>query len=81
MNNSLNRTADNENPQADAQLWTEPLTRITGSVELNVLLQSGVFFAIVTDLNYGQDRARRFLNDVHGEMVKLYKGNINFIHR
>ena len=57
------------------------LTRITGSVELNLLLQSGVFFGIVTDIKYGEDRARRFLNDLHSEMVKLYKGNINFIHR
>lgn len=35
----------------------------------------------MTDLKYGEDRARRFLNDLHSEMVKLYKGNINFIHR
>lgn len=50
-------------------------------MELNLLLQSGVFFGIVTDIKYGEDRARRFLNDLHSEMVKLYKGNINFIHR
>lgn len=59
MNNSItkspssNRSVDIEDPAAEAQLWCESLTRITGSVELNILLQSGIFFGIVTDLNYG----------------------------
>lgn len=70
-----------EDPAVDSQLWCEALTRITGSVEINILLQAGIFFAIVTDLNYGGEKSKRFLNDLCTEMVKLYKGNINFIHR
>jgi hypothetical protein len=83
MNSSVgsSKSTDIENPELQAQQWCEALTRITGSVELNLLLQSGIFFGIVTDLNYGEDKSRRFLTDLHGEMVKLYKGNINFIHR
>lgn len=83
LNSSVgsSKSTDLENPELAAKQWCEALTRITGSVELNLLLQSGIFFGIITDLNYGQDKARRFLNDLHGEMTKLYKGNINFIHR
>ena len=83
MNSSVSssKSADIENPELAAQQWCEALARVTGSVELNLLLQSGVFFGLVTDLKYGQDKARRFLSDLHDEMVKLYKGNINFIHR
>ena len=62
--------------------WCKAITRITGKlVELNVLLQSGVFFGLVTDLGCPQDTAQRFLSSVHSEMVKLYNNNINFIHR
>ena len=60
MNSSLSK-ADQENPDEQMELFCEPLTRITGGVELNLLLQSGVFFGIVTDLNYGSDKAKRFL--------------------
>ncbi len=83
MNSSVSssKSTDIENPELAAQQWCEALARVTGSVELNLLLQSGVFFGLVTDLKYGQDKARRFLSDLHDEMVKLYKGNINFIHR
>ena len=35
----------------------------------------------MTDLGYPQDKAKRFLTSLHSEMVKLYKNNINFIHR
>jgi len=80
MNSSIN-SKDQENQEVEVQQWCEALTRITGSVELNLLLQSGVFFGIITDLNYGQDKSRRFLTDLHGEMVKLYKDKIQFIHR
>ena len=46
-----------------------------------MLLQSGVFFGLVTDLHFGSEKADRFLTDLHNEMVKLYKGNISFMHR
>jgi hypothetical protein len=29
------------------------------------MLQTGVFFGIVTDMGYGNDRAKRFLNGLH----------------
>ncbi len=37
MNSSMNKSVDSENPD-ESQLWTEPLTRITGNIELNLLL-------------------------------------------
>ncbi len=37
MNSSMNKSIDAENPD-ESQLWTEPLTRITGNIELNLLL-------------------------------------------
>ncbi len=60
MNSSTNK-ADSESPEESMELFCEPLTRITGGVELNLLLQSGVFFGIVTDLNYGSEKSKRFL--------------------
>ena len=79
--NSSSSKADAENPDEVMELFCEPLARITGGVELNLLLQSGVFFGIVTDLNYGCDKSKRFLQDLHREMDKFYKGNLNFISR
>ena len=80
MNSSTNK-ADSENPDECMELFCEPLTRITGGVELNLLLKSGVFFGIVTDLNYGGEKSKRFLQDLHREMDKFYKGNLTFISR
>ena len=37
MNSSTNK-ADQENPDGEMELFCEPLTRITGGVELNMLL-------------------------------------------
>ena len=37
MNSSMNKSVDGENPD-ESQLWTEPLTRIAGNIELNLLL-------------------------------------------
>jgi hypothetical protein len=58
--NTSNSKSDTENPDMVEQ-FCEPLKSITGGVELNLLLQSGIFFGIVTELNYGEGKAKRFL--------------------
>lgn len=61
--------------------WLESLPAITGGVELHLQLQTGVFFGIVTELQYPEDKAHDFLDQLHSELVTLYKGNLQFISR
>ena len=83
MNTSMSssRSQDLESNEQESQFWSEPLKRITTSVELNLLLQTGVFFGIITDLNFDKEKAKRFLTSLHTEMVKLYKGNVIVVGR
>ena len=38
-----------------------------------------VFFGIVTDLDYGEDKATAFMKDVHKEFNILFKYKLKFI--
>ena len=80
MNSSVSSAVDEETKD-DSLTWFEPLPRITGGVELHLMLHSGIFFGIVTELKYNEDKAKRFLTDLLKELTILYKGNVKFIQR
>ena len=80
MNSSTASALDAEQGE-DILLWTEPCPQITGGVEIHVLLQQGVWFGIFTELKYPDAKAKGFLQQLHKEMDKLYKGNLPFMRR
>ena len=58
------------------------LDRITGGTAVEChLLNKVCFFGIMTDLRYDKEKAKRLLNDLHGEMNTMYRKNLEFIKR
>ena len=47
-----------------------------GQMELHSIVKD-VFIGIVTDLDYGDDKATRVLKDIHKEFNILFKGKLN----
>ena len=58
------------------------LERISGpkSVECHLAFKT-LFFGIVTDLRYEEEKAKKVLAALHEEMEKMYKGRLDFIER
>lgn len=58
------------------------MERITGgeAVECHLIFNT-VYFCFVTDLNFGEDKAQRMAADLHVELSKMYKGNLEFIRK
>lgn len=80
MNSSTASALDPEQGE-DIMLFKEPCPQITGGVEIHVLLQQGVWFGIFTEVKYNEAKAKGFLQQLHKEMDKLYKGNLAFMRR
>jgi len=74
---------DNEDPDIEARFWSVPLTKIAdfGCYDLSVLLESGVFFALICDKHFPKHKAQSLLGDLHAAMRKLYKHNLQFMAR
>lgn len=53
---------------------------LSGDMKLNVLSNT-VFFGVITDASYSDDKAGRLLNDIRGEFSKMYKGRLSLIKK
>lgn len=75
---------DADEESADIYYDCKPLSGVAAGANRSVELHSiykCIHFGIVTDLDYGEDKARAFLVELHKKMVTFYKGSLTFIHK
>ena len=80
MHNPALDDEENETKHYECQ----PLTGVSASgnrpVELHSIYHT-IHIGIVTETNYPQDKAQKYLAEVREQFNQLYKGNLPFVHQ
>jgi hypothetical protein len=53
---------------------------IFDNLRLNIHYDT-IYYGLISQGNYPEDKVHRFLNDIKEEVVKMYKNNVSFIFR
>ena len=58
------------------------MEKITSSSPVEChMLYNIVFIGIVTDMGYGKEKAKKFLEEIHASFNTMYKNNLPYIKR
>ena len=70
-------------PEGLRDKYTHPaVEKITSSSPVEChLLYNIVFIGIITDMGYGKEKAKKFLDEIHASFNTMYKNNLPYIKR